>query len=121
MKRNFVMLFSIVFIFSFITACSSNDEKSAKKESDGEVKKEGFTIVDEKLTMTMIAPGTEQSRAWEEMDVIQEYAEKTKIDFKFNNPPADNFCTNLNITYNSVSLVDIFYVVESDELSPDME
>src|SRR5699024_9237827 len=101
MKRNFVMLFSIVFIFSFITACSSNDEKSAKKESDVEVNKEGIQIVEKKLTMTMIATRTAQPHAWEEMYVIQEYAEKTNIDFKFNTPPADDFGTNLNLTFSS--------------------
>src|SRR5699024_10232295 len=121
MKRNFVMLFSIVFIFSFITACSSNDEKSAKKESDVEVNKEGFPIVDEKLTMTMIAPGTAQSPAWEEMDVIQEYAEKTNIDFKFNTPQADDFGTNLNLAFSSGDIEDIIYGADTDDLTPAME
>src|SRR5699024_5393318 len=121
MKRNFVMLFSIVFIFSFITACSSNDEKSAKKESDVEVNKEGFPIVDEKLTMTMIAPGTAQSPAWEEMDVIQEYAEKTNIDFKFNTPPEENVGTDLNLELWSGDIEDIIYGADTDDLPPAME
>src|SRR5699024_4612043 len=121
MKREFVMLFSIVFIFSFITACSSNDEKSGKKESAGHVSKEAFPILDDTLTLTMIAPGTAQSPAWEEMDVIQEYAEKTNIDFKFNTPPADDFGTNLNLAFSSGDIEDIIYGADTDDLTPAME
>src|SRR5699024_930609 len=117
----FVMLFSIVFIFSFITACSSNDEESAKKESDVEVNKEGFPIVDEKLTMTMIAPGTAQSPAWEEMDGIQEHAQKINIDFKFQTHPPDDFVMNLNLAFSSGDIEDIIYGAVTDELSPAME
>src|SRR5699024_8754624 len=121
MKRNFGMLFSSVFIFSFITACSSNDENSAEKEWDVEVNKEGSKIVDEKLTMTMIAHGTSQSPTSEEMDVIQEYAEKTNIDFKFHTPPADDFGTNLNLAFSSGDIEDIIYGADTDDLTPAME
>src|SRR5699024_12809275 len=81
----------------------------------------GFPIVDEKLTMTTIAPGTAQSPAWEEMDVIQEYAEKTNIDFKFNTPPADDFGTNLNLAFSSRDIEDIIYGADTDDLTTGME
>src|SRR5699024_2389621 len=121
MKRNFVMLFSIVFIFSFITACSSNDEKSAKKESDVGVNKEGIPIVDEKLTMTMIAPGTAQSNAWEEMYVIQEIEQKMNIDYKINTPTVVDFGTNLDVALASGDNEDNIYDAETDDLTPAIE
>lgn len=124
MKRKLWIFLSVVFIFSFITACSSNvndDNGTSEKESDVEVNKEGFPIVDEELTMTMIAPGTAQSPDWGEMDVLQEYAEKTNIDFKFNTPPADDFDTNLNLAFSSGDIEDIIYGAETDDLTPAME
>lgn len=120
MKRKLWIFLSVVFIFSFITACSSNvndDNGTSEKESDVEVNKEGFPIVDEELTMTMIAPGTAQSPDWGEMDVLQEYAEKTNIDFKFNTPPADDFDTNLNLAFSSGDIEDIIYGAETDDLT----
>src|SRR5699024_10529720 len=126
MKKKPILFGFIAFILLFATACSSsnndnNDEESARAKEDVDVNKEGFPIVDEELTMTMIAPGTAQSPEWEEMDVMKEYAEKTNIDFKFNTPPADDFGTNLNLTFSSGDVEDIIYGAETDDLTPAME
>lgn len=126
MKKKPILFGFIAFILLFATACSSsnndtNDEESARAKADVDVNKEGFPIVDEELTMTMIAPGTAQSPEWEEMDVMKEYAEKTNIDFEFNTPPADDFGTNLNLTFSSGDVEDIIYGAETDDLTPAME
>src|SRR5699024_4208148 len=126
MKKKPILFGFIAFILLFATACSSSnndnsDEESARAKEDVDVNKEGFPIVDEELTITMIAPGTAQSPEWEEMDVMKEYAEKTNIEFKFNTPPADDFGTNLNLTFFSGDVEDIIYGAETDDLTPAME
>src|SRR5699024_8557467 len=64
--------------------------------------------------------GTAQSPAWEEMDVIQEYAEKTNIDFKFNTPPADDFGTNINLAFSIGDIEDIIFGAVTDDLTVEM-
>src|SRR5699024_4152977 len=59
--------------------------------------------------------------AWEEMDVIQAYAEKTHIDFKFNRPPADDFGTNLNLAFSRGDIGAIIYGGDTDDLTRAME
>src|SRR5699024_11828973 len=81
--------------------CSSDlNNNNEDQSADVEVNEEGFPIVDEELTMTMIAPGTGSSPNWNELDVLEEYAEKTNINFKYNTPPADDFGTNLNLAFS---------------------
>src|SRR5699024_12582575 len=88
---------TLALILAVITACSSNDNNNNEDQSaEVEVKEEGFPIVDEELTMTMIAPGTGSSPNWNELEVLEEDAEKTKINFKYNTTRADDFRTKFN-------------------------
>src|SRR5699024_8072248 len=101
---------TLALILAVITACSSNDNNNNEDQSaDVEVNEESFPIVGEELTMTMIAPGTGSSPNWTELDVLEEYAEKTNINFKYNTPPADDFGTNLNLAFSSGDIEDIIY------------
>lgn len=122
MNRTMWTSLTLALILAVITACSSNDNNNNEDQSaDVEVNEEGFPIVDEELTMTMIAPGTGSSPNWNELDVLEEYAEKTNINFKYNTPPADDFGTNLNLAFSSGNIEDIIYGAETDDLTPAME
>src|SRR5699024_727401 len=59
--------------------------------------------------------------AWEEMDVIQEYAAKTNNDLKFNTPAAYDLDTNLNLAFASGDIEDIIYGADTDDLTPAMK
>src|SRR5699024_7043477 len=84
------------------------------------VNKEGFPIVDEEITLTMMAPGT-GIEEWEDMEVLQDYAEKTNIHFEFDTPPVDDFGTNLNLAFSSGDIADIIFGAGTDDLTPGME
>src|SRR5699024_3088207 len=100
---------TLALILAVITACSSNDNNNNEDQSaDVEVNEEGFPIVDEELTMTMIAPGTGSSPNWNELDVLEEYDEQTNINFTYNTPPTHEFATNLNL---AVTMNEIEYII----------
>src|SRR5699024_9826292 len=114
MNRTMWTSLTLALILAVITACSSNDNNNNEDQSaDVEVNEEGYPIVDEELTMTMIAPGMGRSPNWYELDVLEEYVEKTNINFKYNTPPDDEFETNVMLTYYRVNIDDI--IVDYDE------
>lgn len=110
-----IMLLSMV----ILAACSSEEENETES-SDVDVNKEGFPIVDERITLTMMAPGT-GIEEWEDMEVLQDYAEKTNIHFEFDTPPVDDFGTNLNLAFSSGDIADIIFGAGTDDLTPGME
>src|SRR5699024_12354690 len=101
MNRTMWTSLTLTLILAVITASTSNDNNNNEDQyADVEVNEEGFPNVDEELTMTMIAAGTGSSPNWNELDVLEEYGEKTNINFKYNTPPADDFGTNLNLAFS---------------------
>lgn len=106
-KRSVIMFVVLIVTVGLISACSS-DKDEGKEVSDVKVNKEGFPIVDEEITMTMMGPNA-QDTEWKDMPLFQDYAEKTNINFEFNTPPASDFGTNLNLALSSGDLDDIIY------------
>src|SRR5699024_7122854 len=89
-------------LFPYTTLFRSNED------TDIEINKEGFPIVDEELTMTMMGPKA-QTEEWKNMPLFKDYAEKTNIKFEFNTPPSSDFGTNLNLALSSGDVDDIIY------------
>lgn len=128
MKRLFI--FTIIAIFSLVlfVACSSNDENEKTEEekkqeeaaAKAEVNKEGLPIVDDEITLTMIAPGTGLAE-WKDMPFLQEYSDETNVHFNYNTPPVNDFQTNLNLAFASGDIEDIIFGAGSDHLTPSME
>ena len=85
-----------------------------------EVNPEGFPIVDEPITMTMIAPGTGMSE-WKDMPTLQYYSELTNINFDYTTPPLSDFSTRFNLTFASGDLPDVIYAPGNNVLTPAME
>src|SRR5699024_8858351 len=113
----------MVFILVIILGACSSSTKTNESGTSGEevnVNKEGYPIVDEELTMTLMAPGHGKAE-WEDMPVMKEYKEKTNMDFEYNTPPADDFDTNLNLAFASEDLDDIIYGAVTNNLTPGME
>ncbi len=119
MKKLLILLLSAILV---LTACSSNDKASKEKEpaKDVAVNKEGFPIVDEEITLSMMAPGTGLAE-WKDMPTLKEYSEKTNINFEYITPPMSDFQTKLNLAFASGDIADIIYAAGSTNLTAGME
>ncbi|GIN69704.1 sugar ABC transporter substrate-binding protein [Bacillus sp. J14TS2] len=126
MKKSFkLVLTGVLSATLLLSACSSSSGSDGKKEparkvKDVEVQKEGFPIVDENITLRMMAPGTGLAE-WKDMPTLQEYAEKTNIEFKYNTPPLSDFQTKLNLAFASGDIADVVYAAGTNNLTPGME
>ncbi|MBS4217480.1 extracellular solute-binding protein [Bacillus sp. FJAT-49711] len=126
MKKTTKILSISIAAMLLLGACSSgknSDGNNGGKDSSANkvtVNKEGFPIVDEKLTLSLMAPGTGMAE-WKDMPTLKEYAEKTNIDFKYDTPPLSDFQTKLNLAFASGDVADIIFAAGSDNLTSGME
>ncbi|MCJ7840608.1 extracellular solute-binding protein [Lederbergia sp. NSJ-179] len=125
MRKSFkFILTGVLSATLLLSACSSsgNDDKkdTSSKAKNVEVHKEGFPIVDEKITLSMMAPGTGLAE-WKDMPTLQEYAKMSNIDFKYNTPPLSDFQTKLNLAFASGDIADVIYGAGTSNLTPGME
>ncbi|WP_224752603.1 extracellular solute-binding protein [Metabacillus arenae] len=117
MKKLLFLLFTAVLV---LAACSSKDVSEEKPTADVEVNKEGFPIVDEEIKLTLMAPGAGMAE-WKDMPTLQDYAEKTNINFKYITPPMSDFQTKLNLAFASGDIPDIIYAAGTSNLTAGME
>lgn len=111
-----------------LAACSSgSDGNEASSTESGsaaaggvEVAKEGFPIVEEPITLSLMAPGVGMAE-WADMPTLQEYSELTNIQFEYETPPRSDFATRLNLTFASGDLPDIIYAGGPNSLNASME
>ncbi|KAB8134181.1 extracellular solute-binding protein [Gracilibacillus oryzae] len=126
MKRKFWLIVLAAVLLTTLIACSNEDasnEEEGNEENasaDVEVNKEGFPIVDEEITLSMLAPGTGLAE-WEDMPTLQEYSEMTNINFEYETPPLSDFQTKLNLAFASGEIADIIFGASTNELTPGME
>ena len=90
------------------TATTNNANESTSQVAAESINKEGYPIVDEPITMTMIAPGLGINE-WNDMDFIKDYEEKTGIKLDITTPPQSEFKTKLNLAFASGDIPDIIY------------
>ncbi|GGF91750.1 extracellular solute-binding protein [Paenibacillus aceti] len=90
-----------------LAACGSsgNGDSAAKVEG---IKKEGFPIVEEPLTLTMMSQDAGVAD-WNDMPVLQEMEKLTGIKFTYQLAPIDSFATKKNLVFASGDLPDVFY------------
>jgi len=127
-KRLFTLTIIAILSLVLFAACASDDEdgktEEEKKQEEAaakaEVNKEGLPIVDDEITLTMIAPGTGLAK-WEDMPFLQEYSDETNVYFDYNTPPVNDFQTNLNLAFASGDIEDVIFGAGSDHLTPSME
>ncbi|MCM2677967.1 extracellular solute-binding protein [Alkalicoccobacillus plakortidis] len=124
MKKSLKLCLTAVGCLGLIAACSSDeagtDGNSSTSNPDVEVNKEGFPIVDEKITISLMAPGTGLAE-WKDMPTLQEYSEMTNIEFDYTTPPMSDFSTRLNLSFASGDVADIIYGAGTGNLTPGME
>ncbi|MGO4936301.1 extracellular solute-binding protein [Fundicoccus sp. Sow4_H7] len=89
-------------------------------QDEVEVAREGFPIVEETITMTMMGPGIGIAE-WEDMPMLQVYEDMTNIDFEYITPPNSDFGTRFNLAFASGDLPDVFFGVGGDVFSSAIE
>ncbi|KKI89642.1 family 1 extracellular solute-binding protein [Bacillus sp. SA1-12] len=117
MKKLLLLFLAAILVLS---ACSSKEKASNEPAKEVKVNKEGFPIVDEKIKISMMAPGTGMAE-WKDMPTLKEYSEKTNIDIDYNTPPMSDFQTKLNLAFASGDIADVIYAAGSTNLTPGME
>lgn len=104
-----------------LAACGGNtDAETAGPEDNQEVAAEGFPIVEETITMELMAPGTGMAD-WEDMPTMQYYEEMTNIKFEYTTPPLSDFSTNFNLAFASGDIPDVIFGTDEDILTPAMQ
>lgn len=97
------------FALSLFVSFGLNSVNIVNAQEDGvAVNKEGFPIVEEPITLTMLAPGLGMAE-WKDMPTLQVYSEMTNINFEYETPPQSDFSTRLNLAFASGDLPDIIY------------
>lgn len=126
MSKNKYIAFSSVLLSTMLllSGCGDNsgDAEHNVEDMDGgvEVAREGFPIVEEEITMTMMGPGTGVAE-WEDMPMLQEYAEMTNLNFQYTTPPISDFGTRFNLAFASGELPDVIFGVGPDVLNASSE
>ena len=96
-----------------LASCGNNSEQTSKNENKKQntnivVNKSDYPIVDDKLNMSMIAPGLGLNE-WNDMDFMKDYEEKTNIHMDVTTPPQSEFKTKLNLAFASGDIPDVIY------------
>lgn len=118
MVKKSMMTFTVLLMIGvlFISACSQSNRSSNEQRPDASAadkasfNKEGYPIVQDKITLTMFGPKHAVHSNWETMDFFKVMEEKTNIQFKFDTPPSgDAFVEKKNLLVASGQYPDIFF------------
>ncbi|MEG0294293.1 ABC transporter substrate-binding protein [Enterococcus sp.] len=120
--RRMSKLFAVATICGVLLSGCGKAKADSKKQEEIQVDVEmaNFPIVKEKLSLTMMAPGTGLSE-WKDMPTLQEYEEMTNMSFEYTTPPMSDFPTKLNLMFASGDLPDIIMGAGKKYLTPAME
>ncbi|RRJ67066.1 ABC transporter substrate-binding protein [Paenibacillus oralis] len=110
-RKGWLLLLLAAMFVSLLSGCGGSG--NAKKEegsgnAENSVSKDGFPIVQEPITLTMMAPDVGLQN-WKDMAVLQEMEKLTNIHFVYNNAPKDSFDTKKNLVFASGEYPDVFY------------
>ncbi|MBO7743754.1 extracellular solute-binding protein [Paenibacillus sp. MWE-103] len=109
-RKKLNLLLAGTMLAGALAGCSSAEKETENKPSAAadNVNKEGFPVVKEPLTLTMMGPDV-GIQNWDKMPLFQEMEKKTGIHMTFQNAPKDAFETKKNLVFVSGTYPDIFY------------
>lgn len=125
MQKSFIKGSLVLTSALVLGACGNGEETEGSQNggneeaAEAEVSREGFPIVEEEITLSILAPGT--GNPWEDMPTLQEYSEMTGINLDYTTPPLDDFGTRFNLTFASGDLPDMIYAPGNTVLTPALE
>lgn len=106
-KKLVALLLSLTLCASLLVACGGKSS-SGSSASEVVVNKEGYPVVSEPLTMTVMGPDIGITK-WDTMPFFKTMEEKTGIKLEFRNAPNDSFETKRNLVLASGDYPDIFF------------
>lgn len=92
---------------SVLAGCSQSGETSKEKPSN--LNETGFPIVNEPITLEMMAQSSPLQPNWDNMAFFKEMNEKTNISFKFKNSTSEQFQQKKQLAFASLELPDVFF------------
>ncbi|MCL6457172.1 MAG: extracellular solute-binding protein [Gorillibacterium sp.] len=109
-RKGFTLLLSGVMLVTMLSGCGSSEKKTGSEPSTAveKVSKDGFPVVKEPTTLTMMGPDV-GFQNWDKMPLFQEMEKLTGIHMEFQNAPKDGFETKKNLVFASGTYPDIFY------------
>jgi len=119
------LLLAGVMTVTLLAGCGSNGDKEkgnttgAGAGAAANVNKEGFPIVNEKLTLTLMAPDI-GIQNWNDMPVMDEMEKLTGIKFEYLNAPRDSFDTKKNLVFASGDYPNVLFgakLTQAEELN----
>lgn len=128
MKRAAAWLLSGVLAAGILTGCGNFGQQAGSAGTEGKtaeagtkaagtdqteevgagINKEGFPIVNDKITMTVYGCRDQNHAPWNEVLVLNKYEEMTNIHMDYQEVPADGFEENKQLLFASNDLPDIF-------------
>ena len=128
MKRAAAWLLSGVLAAGILTGCGNFGQQAGSAVTEGKtaeagtkaagtdqteeagagINKEGFPIVNDKITMTVYGCRDQNHAPWNEVLVLNKYEEMTNIHMDYQEVPADGFEENKQLLFASNDLPDIF-------------
>lgn len=117
-KKGAAVLSALLAFSMLASACSSGNEGAdnapAADSSNGgasAVSKDGFPIVQEQITLSMLAPSAEMAN-WSSMPTVLAMEELSNIKVEFQTAPIDSFPTKKNLMFASGELPDMLYAAD---------
>ncbi|MCG7408488.1 extracellular solute-binding protein [Paenibacillus sp. ACRRX] len=112
-KKIWAMLLSMTLLISLLSGCGGSSDKAAENGSTGSeasanLNMDGFPIVKEPITLTMMGQDVGMQN-WQDMEFFKQMQEKTGIKFDFRNAPLDSFDTKRNLVFASGDYPDVFF------------
>ncbi|MGG4195226.1 carbohydrate ABC transporter substrate-binding protein, CUT1 family [Paenibacillus sp. cl6col] len=112
-KKTWALLMSMTLIFTMLAGCGSSDKPAAEgskgsEEALSNLNQEGFPIVKEPITLTMMGQDV-GIQNWKDMALLKQMEEKTGIKFEYRNAPLDSFDTKRNLVFASGDYPDVFF------------
>ncbi|MFC4808572.1 extracellular solute-binding protein [Paenibacillus sp. GCM10023250] len=109
-RKKWNLLLAGTMLAGALAGCSSAGKEAENKPGAAadNVNKEGFPVVNEPLTLTMMGPDV-GIQNWDKMPLFQEMEKQTGIHMTFQNAPKDAFETKKNLVFVSGTYPDIFY------------
>ena len=111
--RALSLLMILILTVSLFTACGSSSTNGGTANGDNKptVRKDGFPIVDEPITLTVMSQDVGMAD-WSTMPVLQEMEKLTNIRLEYQLVPMDSFATKKNLIFASGDYPDFLYAAD---------
>lgn len=112
-KKTLAMMLSVGMTFTLLAGCGSSNNAAGDvgKKAVVEVNKEGFPIVKEPITLSLMAPDM-GIQNWKDMSVLHQMEKMSGIKLEYLNAPRDSFDTKKNLVFASGEYPDIFFAAK---------